>query len=94
MKKPPIKVTVTGAAGRVAYALLFRMARGDMLGADQCIELTLFDLPHANTAIQGVMMELQDCAFPLLSSIVATDDPVVAFTAAATVALVVALAVA
>jgi malate dehydrogenase len=82
MKKTPIKVTVTGAAGRVAYALLFRMACGDMLGADQPIELVLFDLPRAKTAMQGVMMELQDCAFPLLTSLVATDDPVVAFTGA------------
>lgn len=82
MQKTPIKVTVTGAAGRVAYALLFRMACGDMLGPDQPMELVLFDLPRAKTAMQGVMMELQDCALPLLTSLVATDDPVVAFTGA------------
>jgi malate dehydrogenase len=79
MKKTPIRVTVTGAAGRVAYALLFRVASGDMLGADQPIELVLFDLPRAKTAMQGVVMELQDCAFPLLASVLATDDPVLAF---------------
>lgn len=82
MKKTPIRVTVTGAAGRVAYALLFRLAGGDMLGPDQPIELVLFDLPRAKTAMQGVVMELQDCAFPLLTSVLATDDPVVAFKGA------------
>ena len=80
MKKDPIRVTVTGAAGRVAYALLFRMCRGDMFGLDQPIDLVLFDLPRAKQAMQGVLMELQDCAFPLLRRMVATDDPVVAFT--------------
>jgi len=80
MKKPPIRVTVTGAAGRVAYALLFRLASGDMLGPDQPIELVLFDLPRAKKAMQGVVMELQDCAFGLLTHIVATDDPVLAFS--------------
>lgn len=79
MKKTPIRVTITGAAGRVAYALLFRVASGDMLGADQPIELVLFDLPRAKTAMQGVVMELQDCAFPLLTGVLATDDPVLAF---------------
>ena len=79
MKKTPIRVTVTGAAGRVAYALLFRVAIGEMLGTDQPIELVLFDLPRAKTAMQGVVMELQDCAFPLLTRVVATDDPVLAF---------------
>lgn len=79
MQKTPIRVTVTGAAGRVAYALLFRLSRGDMLGADQPIELVLFDLPRAKPAMQGVQMELQDCAFPLLTGVLATDDPVLAF---------------
>jgi len=79
MKKTPIRVTVTGAAGRVAYALLFRLARGDVLGPDQPIELVLFDLPRAKLAMQGVVMELQDCALPLLCSVLATDDPVLAF---------------
>jgi malate dehydrogenase len=80
MKKTPIRVTVTGAAGRVAYALLFRIAGGDMLGPDQPVELVLFDLPRAKPAMQGVVMELQDCAFPLLTGILATDDPVLAFS--------------
>ncbi len=79
MKKAPIRVTVTGAAGRVAYAILFRLASGDMLGPDQPIELVLFDLPRAKKAMQGVVMELQDCAFGLLTNIIATDDPVLAF---------------
>lgn len=80
MDKTPIRVTVTGAAGRVAYALLFRVASGAMLGENQPIELVLFDLPRAKKAMQGVMMELQDCAFPLLARVLVTDDPVVAFT--------------
>lgn len=79
MDKPPVRVTVTGAAGRVAYALLFRIASGDMLGPDQPVELVLFDLPRARKVLQGVAMELEDCSFPLLAGIAATDDPVVAF---------------
>lgn len=79
MQKTPIRVTVTGAAGRVAYALLFRLARGEMLGPDQPIELVLFDLPRAKQAMLGVVMELQDCALPLLTSVLATDDPMLAF---------------
>ncbi len=82
MRKPPIRVTVTGAAGRVAYALLFRIACGDMLGSDQPVLLTLFDLPHAKKKMQGVLMELQDCAFELLAGVDATDDPVQAFNGA------------
>lgn len=80
MNQAPVRVTVTGAAGRVAYALLFRIASGDMLGADQPVQLILFDLPHAMKAMQGVVMELEDCAFPLLTEIIATDDPVLAFS--------------
>lgn len=79
MDRPPVRVTVTGAAGRVAYALLFRIASGDMLGPRQPVELVLFDLPRARKAMQGVVMELEDCGFPLLTGIVATDDPVAAF---------------
>lgn len=79
MNKPPVRVTVTGAAGKVAYALLFRIGCGDMLGLDQPVELVLLDLPHARKALDGVVMELADCAFPLIANIVATDDPVVAF---------------
>lgn len=79
MMKPPIRVTVTGAAGRVAYALLFRIASGGMLGRDQPVELVLFDLPRELGATQGVATELGDCAFPLLAGVVATDDPARAF---------------
>jgi malate dehydrogenase len=80
MNKLPVRVTVTGAAGKVAYALLFRIACGDMLGADQPVQLVLFDLPHAMKTMQGVVMELEDCAFPLLTEIIATDDPALAFS--------------
>ena len=79
MNKPAVRVIVTGAAGRVAYALLFRIASGEMLGPDQPVSLVLFDLPRSRKALQGVVLELQDCALPLLADIVATDDPVVAF---------------
>lgn len=82
MMNKPIRITVTGAAGRVAHALLFRLGSGAMLGSGQPLELVLFDLPRAKKAILGVMMALQDCAFPLLSSVVATDDPVMAFSMA------------
>ena len=77
--KKPVRVAVTGAAGQIGYALLFRIASGEMLGKDQPVILQLLDLPQAQKAVQGVMMELQDCAFPLLDSIIATDNPEVAF---------------
>lgn len=77
--KSPVKVTVTGAAGQISYGLLFRIAAGDMLGADQPVILQLLEIPPAMNALQGVVMELDDCAFPLLKGIVATDDPNVAF---------------
>lgn len=77
--KAPIRVAVTGAAGQICYSLLFRIAHGDMLGADQPVILQLLDLPHAQNAVKGVMMELEDCAFPLLHDMFATDDPNVAF---------------
>ena len=77
--KKPVRVAVTGAAGQIGYALLFRIASGEMLGKDQPIILQLLDLPQAQKAVQGVMMELQDCAFPLLDSMIATDNPEVAF---------------
>ncbi|MDR2924778.1 MAG: malate dehydrogenase [Azoarcus sp.] len=79
MSKPPIRVAVTGAAGQIGYALLFRVASGEMLGKDQPVILQLLDLPQAQKALQGVIMELDDCAFPLLADIIATDDPNVAF---------------
>lgn len=79
MSKAPIRVAVTGAAGQIAYSLLFRIASGEMLGKDQPVILQLLDLPQAQKAVTGVMMELSDCAFPLLAGMIATDDPNVAF---------------
>jgi malate dehydrogenase len=79
MAKAPVRVAVTGAAGQIGYSLLFRIAAGEMLGRDQPVILQLLDLPQAQKAVQGVMMELEDCAFPLLKEMIATDDPNVAF---------------
>jgi malate dehydrogenase len=69
-----MKVVVTGAAGSIGYALLFRIASGQMFGSDIAIDLHLLELPHALSALQGIRMELEDCAFPLLRNIVCTDD--------------------
>ena len=77
--KSPVRVTVTGAAGQIGYALLFRIASGSMLGHDQPIILQLLDITPAMEALNGVKMELDDCAFPLLADVVCTDDPDVAF---------------
>ncbi|MBO9540041.1 malate dehydrogenase [bacterium] len=77
--KAPVRVAVTGAAGQIGYSLLFRIASGEMLGKDQPVILQLLDLPVAQAALKGVMMELEDCAFPLLAGMVGTDDPEVAF---------------
>lgn len=77
--KAPVRVAVTGAAGQIGYALLFRIASGEMLGKDQPVILQLLDLPQAQDALKGVMMELQDCAFPLLAGMIASDEPEVAF---------------
>lgn len=77
--KPPVHVAVTGAAGQIGYALLFRIAGGDMLGADQPVILHLLEITPALGALEGVVMELKDCAFPLLQDVIATDDPAVAF---------------
>ncbi len=77
--KPPVRVNVTGAAGQISYGLLFRIAAGNMLGPDQPVILQLLEITPAMNALQGVVMELQDCAFPLLSGVVATDDPNEAF---------------
>jgi malate dehydrogenase len=74
-----MRVAVTGAAGQIGYSLLFRIASGEMLGKDQPVILQLLDLPQAQKAVGGVMMELDDCAFPLLAGMIATDDPNVAF---------------
>ena len=73
--KQPVRVTVTGAAGQIGYALLFRIASGAMLGEDQPVILQLLDITPAMEALEGVKMELEDCAFPLLAEIVCTDDP-------------------
>ncbi|MFG2077362.1 malate dehydrogenase [Nonomuraea maritima] len=75
----PVKVTVTGAAGQIGYALLFRIASGQLLGADVPVKLSLLEIPAAVKAAEGTAMELDDCAFPLLSGIEITDNPDVAF---------------
>ncbi len=77
--KTPVRVAVTGAAGQIGYSLLFRIASGQMLGEDQPVILQLLDITPAMDALKGVAMELEDCAFPLLSDIVRTDDPDEAF---------------
>jgi malate dehydrogenase len=77
--KAPVRVAVTGAAGQIGYALLFRIAAGDMLGPDQPVILHLLEITPALPALQGVAMELNDCAFPTLAGIVTTDDANVAF---------------
>ena len=77
--KAPVRVTVTGAAGQIGYALLFRIASGSMLGDDQPVILQLLDITPAMDALGGVKMALDDCAFPLLADVVCTDDPEVAF---------------
>lgn len=81
MAKTPVRVAVTGAAGQIGYALLFRIASGEMLGKDQPVILQLLELPmeKAQQALKGVMMELDDCAFPLLADMVGTADAKVAF---------------
>lgn len=79
--KQPVRVAVTGAAGQIGYSLLFRIASGEMLGKDQPVILQMLEIPmeKAQQALKGVMMELEDCAFPLLAGMVGTDDPKVAF---------------
>ena len=81
MSKKPVRVAVTGAAGQIGYALLFRIASGAMLGADQPVILQLLEIPDekAQNALKGVMMELEDCAFPLLGGMQAHGDPMTAF---------------
>ncbi len=78
----PVKVTVTGAAGQIGYALLFRVASGQMLGDETPVELRLLEIPDALEAAEGTAMELDDCAFPLLAGIEITDDPTLAFEGA------------
>ena len=77
--KSPVRVTITGAAGQIGYQLAFRIASGQMLGADQPVILQLLEIPPALPALNGVVMELDDCAFDTLAGVVATDDPNVAF---------------
>ena len=81
MTKPPVRVAVTGAAGQIGYALLFRIAAGEMLGKDQPVILQLLEIPDekAQKGLKGVMMELDDCAFPLLAGMTAHGDPMTAF---------------
>jgi malate dehydrogenase len=81
MSKPPVRVAVTGAAGQIGYALLFRIASGEMLGSDQPVILQLLEIPDEKVqkALRGVIMELHDCAFPLLHGVVPASDPMVAF---------------
>ena len=81
MSKKPVRVAVTGAAGQIGYALLFRIASGEMLGKDQPVFLQLLEIPDekAQKALKGVMMELEDCAFPLLDGMQAHSDPMTAF---------------
>jgi len=79
MSPSPVKVTVTGAAGQIGYALLFRVASGQMLGPDTPVHLNLLEIPQAVKAAEGTAMELDDCAFPLLAGIDIHDDPVKAF---------------
>ena len=80
--KQPVRVAVTGAAGQIGYSLLFRIASGAMLGPDQPIELRLLEITPALKALEGVIMELDDCAFPLLAGVEASDDPNVVFDGA------------
>ena len=77
--KNPVDIAVTGAAGQISYALLFRLAAGEFLGEDQPINLHLLEITPAMSALNGVVMELNDCAYPLLNKVITTDDPSVAF---------------
>src|SRR6266513_6358534 len=78
-EKSPVRVAVTGAAGQIGYSLLFRIASGAMLGPDQPVILQLLEITPALKALDGVAMELDDCAFPLLAGVVKSDDADVAF---------------
>ncbi len=77
--KAPVRVAVTGAAGQISYSLLFRIASGDMLGKDQPVILQLLEIEPSMNALKGVIMELDDCAFPLVHGITASSDPMIAF---------------
>src|SRR3954454_5329196 len=84
----PIRVAVTGAGGQIGYALIFRIAAGDLFGPDQPVALQLLEITQALPSLQGTLMELEDCAFPLLADVVATDQATVAFEGADWVILV------
>jgi lactate/malate dehydrogenase, NAD binding domain len=75
----PKRIAITGAAGQICYSLLFRVARGEVFGPDQPVILQLLDLPQVLPNVRGVLMELEDCAFPQLADVVVTDDPITAF---------------
>ena len=77
--KTPVRVAITGAAGQISYSLIFRVAAGDMLGKDQPVILQLLEIPPAMGALEGVVMELNDCAFPLVESMQTFDNPDAAF---------------
>ena len=77
--KAPVRVAITGAAGQISYSLLFRIAAGEMLGNDQPVILQLLEITPALEALAGTVMEIEDCAFPLVAGIVQSDDPNVAF---------------
>ena len=77
--KKPVTITITGAAGNIGYALAFRVASGQMLGSDQPINLNLLEIPAASAAVNGVVMELNDCAFATLNKVTATSDAAVGF---------------
>lgn len=80
--KEPLRVAVTGAAGQIGYQLVFRIAAGEMLGREQSLQLNLLEIPPAMDALKGVVMEIDDCAFPLVKGIIPTDSPEVAFAEA------------
>lgn len=77
--KKPVRIAISGAGGQICYSLLFRLAHGDLLGPDQPVILQLLDIPPAQQTMQGVLMELEDCAFPLLHGVTASTDPDSAF---------------
>ena len=79
--KPPVRVAVTGAAGQICYSLLFRIAAGEMLGSDQAVFFQLLEITPAMKALEGVVMEMDACAYPLTAGFVFTDDVNVAFKA-------------
>ena len=79
MTKPALKIAITGAAGQIGYALLFRIASGQMFGLDQPVELSLLELESVLPSLKGLQMELEDCAFPLLERVTITSDPLLGF---------------